>query len=59
MQVETKAGIGGGLLMSLLSLNYENLFHTVVYAAAGAVVSFTVPLVLRCIRGMIRNRLNR
>ena len=59
MQIETKSGIGGGLLMSLLSLNYEDLFHTVVYAAAGAVVSFMVPLVLRRIRGMIRNGLNR
>lgn len=47
---ETKSGIGGGLVMCLLSLNYNEVFQTVVCAAAGAIVSFGVSFILMKIK---------
>jgi|GEM_PF-1170052 len=47
---ETKSGIGGGLLMCLLSLNYNEVFQTVVCAAAGTIVSFGISFILMKIK---------
>ena len=50
MQTESKAGIAGGLVMSLVSLNYQDLIQTGVCAAVGATVSYLVTYVLRSIK---------
>ena len=50
MQTESKAGIAGGLVMSLVSLNYQDLIQTSVCAAVGATVSYIVTYVLRSIK---------
>ena len=44
----TKAGtIGGTLLTLLVNINSDDLFKTMILAAIGAVVSFTVTIFLK------------
>ena len=50
-QNEIKAGMTGGLVMSLLSIPYQNLLHTAVCAAVGATISYIVTVLLKRIRG--------
>ena len=50
MQTESKAGIAGGLVMSLVSLNYQDLIQTSVCAAVGATVSYIITYILRSIK---------
>jgi len=44
-----KTGFAGGTLLTLVSsiVSYSDIAKTVILAAAGAVVSFIVPLLLR------------
>lgn len=44
----TKAGTAGGTLLSVLvNINSGDIFHTCILAAVGAVVSFTVSILLK------------
>ena len=44
---EWKAGFTGGLVMSVISLNYTDLLQTMICAAAGTVVSYGITFLLR------------